>query len=88
MEKNIIKIRIEEGLSSEDRNQIKSEVTKLLKSSDLKDVISTIIAKELKDNSELEKQTVQITKNVLTQLFKALWTKKSVWVSSLSNKAS
>ena len=38
------------------------------------------------DSSLEEDKVVDITKNVLTQLYKALWVKRSVWKNMLSNK--
>lgn len=81
MYQKLIKHRLTETFTKEEKDQIKAEVTKTLKSSDLKDVISALVSKEVKGNKDLEKQTVEITHNILTQLFKALWTKKSFWVS-------
>ena len=88
MDKRLIKNRLNEALSNVDKAEIKAEVIKALKSSDLKTVISTIIAKEIKGNNELEKDVVEITTNVLTQLYKTLWIKRGFWQGMLSNKAS
>ena len=88
MYRDIIKSNLSESLSKYDKDDIKSEVIKTLKSDDLKAVISTLIAREIKNNKELENYTVDITRNVITQLFKALWTKRSAWQSSLTNKTS
>jgi hypothetical protein len=88
MEKDLIKTRLNETFSKEQKDEIKSEVKKALNSTDLKDVISTLVAKEIKGNKELEKDVVNITKNVLTQLYKTLWVKRGFWQSMLKNKAS
>jgi hypothetical protein len=39
-----------------------------------------------KNNKELEDKVVEITKNVLTQLYKTLWTKRGLWQNNLTNK--
>jgi hypothetical protein len=88
MYQKLIKHRLTEAFTTEDKAQIKDEVIKALKSSDLKDVISALVSKEVKGNKDLEKQTVEITRNVLTQLFKALWVKKGFWQAMLTNKSS
>ena len=88
MYQNLIKQRLNESFTKEDKDQIRDEVIKALKSSDLKDVISALVSKEVKGNKALENQTVDITSNVLTQLFKALWNRRSFWQSTLSNKSS
>jgi hypothetical protein len=38
--------------------------------------------------SELEDKIVDITKNVITQLYKTLWTKRGFWRNDLKNKSS
>lgn len=68
----------------------KSDVTKEFKvymdTKDFEAKIGKIIMNKLKDNKELEDKFVEITKNVLTQLYKTLWLKKAVWISNLKNK--
>ena len=39
----------------------------------------------LKDKA-FQDEVVKIASNVLTQLYKALWTKRSIWTASLKNK--
>lgn len=48
--------------------------------------IEKIVKDRIKNEKELEDKVVEITKNVLTQLFKALWVKKSFWRDNLNNK--
>ena len=67
---------------------VKDEVVRVLNSRDLKDIIGKIVAAQLKKNPEIEDQVVSISKNVITQLYKALWVKRSFWQSHLSNKSS
>ena len=86
MYENIIKKRLNESFTSEDKDQIKSEVIKTLKSSDLKDIISTIVAKELKNNKDLEKEVLTISKHVLSQLIKNLWVKTDTLLSNINAK--
>ena len=50
--------------------------------------IEKMVADKIKGDKGLEDKMVEISRNVLTQLFKALWTKRSFWKSGLSNKAS
>lgn len=73
---------------NEDLN--KSDINKAVKvymdSSEFKDKIEKIVKDKLKNNKELDDKVVDITKNVLTQLYKTLWTKRNFWKSSLSNK--
>ena len=77
------KERILEELSQADKSAAKKYV---IDSRDLEDKIAKIVKEKLKNNREMDDQVVQITKNVLTQLFKALWVKRNFWKSGLSNK--
>lgn len=83
--KGLIKQRLNEELTKAD---VKSEVEKVLKSVDLKDTIARIVKDKLKNDPELEKHIVDINRNVLTQLYKTLWTKRAFWRSSLKNSNS
>jgi hypothetical protein len=70
----------------------KSDVSKEIKiymdSKDFKTKIEKIVKDRLKNEKELEDKVVEITKNVLTQLYKVLWVKRGVWRDNLSNKSS
>ena len=81
--KEFIKKRINEELSKSD---VKDEVTNMLQSDALKDKIVTILKDKIKNDPELERFMVDISKNVLSQLYKTLWTKRSFWQSTLKNK--
>ena len=63
MRKELIRKRLHEALSAEDKKAL------------------------LKDK-DFEDEVVRIASNVLTQLYKALWTKRAVWRAGLSNKSS
>lgn len=69
----------------------KSDVDKSVKtyisSSEFKDKIEKIVKDRIKNEKELEDKVVEITKNVITQLYKTLWTKRSFWANNLSNKS-
>jgi hypothetical protein len=71
-------------------NLTKSDVTKEIKiyldSKDFKSKIEKIVKDRLKNEKELEDKVVEITKNVLTQLYKTLWVKRATWRNNLSNK--
>jgi hypothetical protein len=79
--KNIIK----EELTRMEKSELKKEI---INSSDLEKLITKIVKELLKDNKDLEKNTVDITKNVLIQFHKTLWNKRNFWVDSLKNKNS
>jgi hypothetical protein len=69
----------------------KSDIDKGIKtyidSREFKSKIEKIVKDRIQNEKELEDKVVEITKNVLTQLYKTLWTKKNFWRGSLSNKS-
>jgi len=69
----------------------KSDVDKSVKSfidtAEFKTKIEKIVKDRIKNEKELEDKVVEITKNVITQLYKTLWTKRSFWANNLSNKS-
>ena len=69
----------------------KSDIDKGIKtyinSAEFKAKIEKIVKDRIKNEKEIEDKVVEITKNVLTQLYKTLWTKRGFWKSNLSNKA-
>lgn len=85
MGNEFIKHRLHEELT---KNDVSQEIKTVLNSNDLKEKINALIKQQLKSNKELEDKMVDIAGNVLTQLYKILWTKRSFWKSSLSNKTS
>jgi hypothetical protein len=50
-------------------------------------MVNGMIKDYVKKDKELEKYFVEISKNVLVQLYKTLWTKKNFWTSDLKNSA-
>lgn len=84
-------------MNNDNRKYIKENLTKsdiskeqkvYMNSKEFKDKIEKIVSDKLKNNKELDDKVVEITKNVITQLYKTLWVKRGVWQSSLSNKSS
>jgi len=71
-------------------NMTNSDVDKQIKvymsKADFKEKIEKIVKDKLKDNKELEDKVVDITKNVITQLYKSLWIKRATWINGLTNK--
>ena len=70
------------------KTEISKEVKVYLNSDEFKAKIEKIIKDKLKNNTELEDKVVEITRNVLTQLYKTLWVKRGVWRNNLTNKSS
>ena len=71
-------------------NMTKSDVTKEVKiymdSKDFKTKVEKIVKDRIKNEKELEDKVVEITRNVLTQLYKTLWIKRATWQNNLTNK--
>jgi len=84
MNKDDLRIRLHEALTKDD---IKSEVLKLMDSKDVKDKLMKIFNDSIKNNKPLGDEIVNITSNVLTQLYKQFYTKRAFWKGGLSNKA-
>ena len=77
-------MNINENLSKSDINK---GIKVYMDSTEFKTKIEKIVKDRLKNEKELESKVVEITKNVLTQLYKTLWTKRGFWKSGLSNKS-
>jgi len=71
--KPYLKQRLHEELTKSDKTEIEK-------------MVNAAIKKAIKDDKALEDKVVDITKNVLTQLYKTLWTRRSFWKSTLKNK--
>lgn len=69
------------------KTDVKAEIIKYLDSSEFKAKITSIVADRIKNEKGIEDKVVDITKNVITQLYKTLWTKRSMWQGQLKNKA-
>jgi hypothetical protein len=68
------------------KSDLKKEMKVFLSTSDFENKVSKIVKNRLKDDKELEDKVVEITKNVITQLFKTLWVKRATWSNNLTNK--
>jgi hypothetical protein len=70
------------------KSDVSKEIKVYMDTADFKNKIEKIVKDKLKNNKELEDKVVDITGNVLTQLYKTLWTKRGFWKTGLSNKNS
>jgi len=77
-------MKINEELTSAD---VSKGVKTYMDTAEFKSKIEKIVKDRLKNDKELDDKVVEITKNVLTQLYKALWVKRAFWKSQLSNKS-
>ncbi len=77
-------MKINEELTTAD---IKREVKTYMDTAEFKSKIEKIVKDRIKNDKELDDKVVEITKNVLTQLYKTLWVKRGFWKTQLSNKA-
>ena len=83
--KDIIKQRLNEEFGKKD---VTKEISTLMDSKSFKDKVEKIVKDKIKSDKGLEDKVVEITTNVLTQLYKTLWTKRGFWRNDLKNKAS
>jgi len=81
--KDLIKKRLNEEFTKSDAKDV---VKKYMDSTEFKSKVEKIVKDKINNDKALEDKVVEISKNVLTQLYKALWVKRSVWKSMLSNK--
>jgi|TARA_R110000782_G_scaffold21299_1_gene57335 hypothetical protein len=70
------------------KSDISKEVKVYMNTDEFKAKIEKIVKDKIKNNQELEDKVVEITRNVLTQLYKTLWVKRGVWTNNLTNKSS
>jgi hypothetical protein len=85
---------LNESLSASDKSDIKTMVKREIKdfldmnrSSDLEKKVEAIIKRKFKNDKDVEKYIVDITRNVLVQMYKTLFTKKGFWVNDLKNSS-
>lgn len=83
--KDIIKQRLNEEFG---KKYVTKEISTFMDSKSFKDKVEKIVKDKIKSDKELEDKVVEITTNVLTQLYKTLWTKRGFWRNDLKNKAS
>jgi hypothetical protein len=89
----VIKQVIKEELNKSDETRIKKlardefdkSIKKHLNSDALEKVVSDLVIKNLKKDKPTKKEVAKITKDVLTKLYKVLWTKNNFWSNGLEN---
>lgn len=83
--KELIKQRLTEEFINKSEAK---EVTKAyINSNEFNDKIERIVKDMLKKDKDMEKWAVEISRNVLIQLYKTLWVKRGFWQNQLSNKS-
>lgn len=93
MNRNLIKQVLKEELNKSDETKIKKlardefdkMIKKHLKSDALEKVISDLVIKNIKKDKPTQKEVAKITKEVITKLYKILWTKNNFWSNGLEN---
>lgn len=81
-EKKAVK-NINEELTKSD---VKKQIANYMDSVEFRGKVERIVRDRIKNEKELEKKVVDITKNVITQLYKTLWTRRGMWQSQLKNQ--
>ena len=77
-------MKINEDLTKSD---VEKSIKTYMSSAEFKSKVEKIVQDRLKNNKELDDKVVEITKNVLTQLYKALWVKRAFWKNNLNNNS-
>lgn len=77
-------VLITEEIASGDVERIKKIINSHLKDN-IDDMVTKIVKREL-NSSATEDMIVTITANCLTQLYKALWSRRGFWKSAIANK--
>ncbi len=89
MDKNKIKQKLSEELSKSDKDEIgkivKTEMDDYFSSKEFDRTLEKKIKDNLsiKNNSKIEKEVTEISKKVITQLYKTLWVRRSFWQNSI-----
>lgn len=90
-----IKGVLNEELSASDKSAVKSIVQneirdflKLSRNQSFDKLVEGMVQDYVKKDKDLEKHIVEINKNVLIQLYKTLWTRRSFWANDLKNATS
>lgn len=89
----------EDNILSESEDLNKSDVENIAKkeiknffdssrNTELENKVKLIIRDFVKNDKDFEKSVLEISRNVLVQLYKALWSKRSFWTSDLKNSSS
>ncbi|MEI6881261.1 MAG: hypothetical protein WCK82_08025 [Bacteroidota bacterium] len=78
-----MKTKIQENMTKSD---VSKEVKIYMDSKEFKNKVEKIVKDRIKNEKELENKVVEITRNVLTQLYKTLWIKRATWQNNLTNK--
>ena len=79
----------ETDLTASDVEQIAKKTVKNYfetgRNADLENKIKGLMKDMVKHDKDFEKAVLEISRNVLVQLYKALWSKRSFWTSDLKN---
>lgn len=76
-------MKINEELKKDD---VDKRVKVYIDTDEFKKKIEKIVKDRIKNEKELEDKIVEISTNVITQLYKTLWIKRGIWRNNLSNK--
>lgn len=85
MKDDAIKRIIKEALTTTDENKINAMIRKEIKNTfgkDLERKVKDIVTKELK-GTKFKKEVVKISKDVLEQLYRELWMRRTFWKNAI-----
>ena len=90
---SLVKNILREELNKSDETKIKkiardefdTLIKRHLNSDALEKTVKELVIKNLKKDKPTQKEVAIITKEVLTKLYKVLWTRKNFWSNNLEN---
>lgn len=87
-----IKQRLDEELNKSDKNEIQkmidSSIDDLVKDTKFVKKVEKLVKDNMKisGNKGLENEITDISKEVITQLFRVLWVRRNFWKNGITNK--
>tara|TARA_A100001037_G_C14660063_1_gene418464 strand:- start:254 stop:529 length:276 start_codon:yes stop_codon:yes gene_type:complete len=91
MNRKRVRKQIREALTATDKKDIgvmiRKEIKKEITPKELEKVVVDLVKKELK-GKPMEDKVVEISRNVLIQLYKQFWVKRNLWAPHLKNQKS
>jgi len=89
---------VNESLTATDKSDVKSMIKKEIKDfleinrssqfeTRVKNIVKDTFKDTIKSDRDLENKMVEVSRNVLVQLYKQLWTRRAFWANDLKNAA-
>ena len=83
--KKIIKEELTRSDKAEVKKLARKEFEDMLKTTDIKSKIESLVKKQLKNDKPTQKEVAKISEKVLVQFYKTMWTRRSFWANKLDS---